>query len=64
MSAPLIIKGASPLGERAQDLYVVDGVLVDEQPAKAEVIGLTAAPGPTSFPAAPAWTRSTTESAP
>jgi len=44
----LVIKGASLLGETPQDLYVADGVLVEEAPANAEVIdadGLVALPG-------------------
>ena len=34
MSAGLVIKGASLLGEKPQDLYVADGVIVDEKPAE------------------------------
>ncbi len=45
----LVIRGASVLGERTQDLYVDDhGVLVDEEPSGAEVLdadGLVALPG-------------------
>jgi dihydroorotase len=44
----LIVRGASPLGDKPQDLYVADGVVVGEKPAKAEVIdaeGLVALPG-------------------
>ncbi len=47
MSA-LILKGAAPFGETPRDLYVVDGVVVADEPAKAEVIdadGLIALPG-------------------
>ncbi len=43
-----VIKGASVLGERTQDLYVAEGVLVAEAPAGAEVVeadGLVALPG-------------------
>jgi dihydroorotase len=51
MSAPrqaLIIKGAAPFGEKAQVLYVDNGVLVAEEPANAQAIdadGLVALPG-------------------
>ncbi len=44
----LVIKGASTLGEKARDLYVESGVVVDEEPSKAQVIdadGLVALPG-------------------
>ena len=44
----LVIQGVAPLGEKPQDLYVADGVIVDEKPAKAEVVdadGLVALPG-------------------
>ncbi len=48
MSTPLVIRGAAVLGGPARDLYVADGVLVDEAPPKATVIdadGLVALPG-------------------
>ncbi len=44
----LILKGAAPVGERPRDLYVENGVLVDEAPAGAQVVdagGLVALPG-------------------
>lgn len=48
MSTSLVIRGAAVLGGPARDLYVADGVLVDEAPPKATVIdadGLVALPG-------------------
>jgi dihydroorotase len=44
----LVVKGASLLGEKPRDLYVDNGLVVDEKPAKAQVIdadGLVALPG-------------------
>ncbi len=48
MSEPLVITGAAVLGGEARDLYVADGVLVDEAPAGARTLdaaGLVALPG-------------------
>jgi dihydroorotase len=48
MMCRYIIRGARPLGQSARDLYVDGGELVDEAPAKADVIdgdGLIALPG-------------------
>jgi dihydroorotase len=48
MMSRYIIRGARPLGQSARDLYVDGGELVDEAPAKADVIdgdGLIALPG-------------------
>ena len=50
----LVIKGVSPLGEKARDLYVADGVIVDEastgstgggKPTVIDAEGLVALPG-------------------
>lgn len=48
MNQPLIIRGADVLGAGRKDLYVADGVLVDEEPSGAAAIdadGLVALPG-------------------
>jgi dihydroorotase len=48
MMSRYVIRGARPLGESVRDLYVDGGELVDEAPAKADVIdadGLIALPG-------------------
>ncbi|SDS14134.1 dihydroorotase [Nocardioides scoriae] len=48
MSEPLVITGAAVLGGQPRDLFVADGVLVDEAPAGARVLdadGLVALPG-------------------
>ncbi len=47
-TSALVISGASPMGEGAQDLYVDHGVFVGERPADAQVVdadGLVALPG-------------------
>ena len=48
MSEPLVIRGASVLGAETRDLFVADGVLVDQAPSDARVVdadGLIALPG-------------------